>query len=86
VDRDDQITRLDGKPVSSPDGWSAMLSSHKPGDVVSIEFEQRGETRQARIMLAADPQLEAVTFESVGQQPSATETAFRNAWLGTKAK
>ena len=86
VDRDDQITSLDGKPVSSQDAWDAILSSHKPGDVVPIAFEQRGEARRAQLTLAADPQLEAVTFESVGQQPSAAEKAFRDAWLGTKAK
>jgi S1-C subfamily serine protease len=85
VDRDDHITRLDGKPVSSQDAWDAIVSSHKPGDVVPVEFEQRGARRQAQVTLSADPQLEAVTFESVGQQPSAAEKAFRDAWLGSRA-
>jgi predicted metalloprotease with PDZ domain len=85
IDRGDLITSLDGKALPSDDAWDAILSAHKPGDVVPIRFEQRGETRQARVTFAANPRLEAVTFESVGQQPSAAEKAFRDAWLGSKA-
>jgi predicted metalloprotease with PDZ domain len=85
VDRGDRITRLDGQPLSSSSAWDTILATHKPGDVVVIEFEQRGQARQARVTVAADPQLEAVTFESVGQTPTTAEKAFREAWLGSKA-
>jgi predicted metalloprotease with PDZ domain len=71
--------------VASEAAWAATLAAHKPGDAVPVIFEQRGVQRTARLTFAADPRLEAVTFESVGQQPTAKEKAFRASWLASRA-
>ncbi len=85
VERGDRIISIGGAPVPSDAAWEAIAAAHKPGDVVPIIFESRGTTRTAQVAFAADPQLEAVTFESVGQQPTAAEMKFRMSWLGSRA-
>lgn len=85
VDRGDRIISIGGAAVPSDAAWDAIAAAHKPGDVVPIIFESRGTTRTAQVAFAADPRLEAVTFESVGQQPTAAEMKFRMSWLGSRA-
>jgi len=85
IDRGDRIVSVGGAAVASEAAWTAALAAHKPGDTVPVVFEQRGMQRTARLTFAADPRLEAVTFESVGQQPTAKEEAFRASWLASRA-
>jgi predicted metalloprotease with PDZ domain len=85
LDRGDRIMSLGGAAVTSDSTWRAAIASHKAGDVAEVVFEERGQRRTASITVAADPELEAVTFESVGQQLTDAERAFRAAWLGSRA-
>lgn len=85
LDRGDRILSVGGVAVTSAATWDAALASHKAGETVPISFEQRGTARLAPLTLVADPELEAVTFESVGQRPTPAEVQFRSAWLGSRA-
>jgi predicted metalloprotease with PDZ domain len=85
LDRGDLIVSLGGTPVASDSAWRESLASRKPGETVDLVFEERGQRRTASVTIAADPELEAVTFESVGQQLTDAERAFRAAWLGSRA-
>jgi predicted metalloprotease with PDZ domain len=42
LDRGDTILSIDGGPVSSQAGLDSLLSKHRPGDRVDVEFIQRG--------------------------------------------
>ncbi len=85
IERGDRIRTVDGAPLASMDVWRAMLKSHKPGDTAELVVDQRGATRTLRVAFAADPRLEAVPFEAVGQPLTDKERAFRADWLGSKA-
>ena len=85
LDRDDQLRTLDGARLSLPDDVAAVLRRHKPGDTIDVEYVDRtGTTKKARVVLAEDPAFSIVTLESAGQVPSASQLAFRTAWLGRK--
>jgi len=66
LDRNDQITALDGKPVTQPPDISAVLASHHPGDSIVVAFVQRGSERTSTLRLIEDPQLAIVPFEAAG--------------------
>ena len=48
----DIITRFDGKPVKGFDSLAALVSEHKPGDRVAVEFRRGEETFKKMIELA----------------------------------
>ncbi len=84
LDRNDRITSLDGRTLNSADDWTAILASHKPGDVIPIAFESRGTTINTTVTLAADPRIEIVPFEAVAEPVTDAVRAFRAAWLGAR--
>ncbi|HEX7050654.1 MAG TPA: PDZ domain-containing protein, partial [Longimicrobiales bacterium] len=84
VDRGDRIISLGGREIHEEADLRAALAGRAPGDVLTIEFEQRGRHRTASLALAADPRLEVVTFEAAGRQVTDAIRAFRAAWLGSK--
>ena len=51
----DVITKLDGKPVTSMDGIANAVSSHKPGDKVTLEIVRGGKTKTLTVTLANRP-------------------------------
>ncbi len=86
VDNGDVLESLDGRAVTGDSVISSILASHKPGDRVSLTFVQRGQTKTAAVVLAADPTLEIITFEQAGMPVTPAIHAFRDAWLGSKVK
>ncbi|MDQ3521317.1 MAG: PDZ domain-containing protein [Gemmatimonadota bacterium] len=85
LDRGDRILSVDGKPVASSAEVQAIIAARRPGDSLPIEWEQRGETRRANLVLAEDPQLEVVTFEKAGRPVSPAMQQFRSQWLASRA-
>ncbi|WP_276481810.1 M61 family metallopeptidase [Paraflavitalea pollutisoli] len=86
LDVDDQLISLDGKPVKKQSDLEPILKEHKPGDNIVVEYQHRGNTKTATIILAGNPQYSLVTFEQEGKTPTADMLAFRNSWFGNKAK
>ncbi|WP_400191836.1 M61 family metallopeptidase [Hymenobacter sp. B81] len=86
LDRDDELLRLDGKPLKDEKALANILKKHKAGDTVPLEYRSRGQVRTVSIALVPDPNLEVVPAELAGQQPTPEQLAFRAAWLGSKAK
>ncbi|HVH12539.1 MAG TPA: hypothetical protein VM759_05790, partial [Longimicrobium sp.] len=84
IDRGDLIVSVDGQPTPTGDAMAALLAERRAGDVVSVEFVQRGERRTARMTLVENPALEAVTYESAGMQVTPRMRAFREAWLASQ--
>jgi predicted metalloprotease with PDZ domain len=86
LDVDDVITQLDGKLVARAADINEILSSHKPGDAISIQYKHRTETKTATVTLGENPAYSIMTFEQTGSTPTNEMKEFRNSWLGTKVK
>jgi len=84
LDRNDQITALDGRSVTDSPDVAAVLASHHPGDSIVVAFIQRGRERTSTIRLIEDPQLTVVPFEAAGMPLTDEMRAFRASWLGKK--
>jgi predicted metalloprotease with PDZ domain len=81
-DQDDVITSVDGKPFGGTATLASVVSSHAPGDRISIEFKHPdGASGTGVVTLTEDPTMEAVPVESTGGTPTAEQKAFRAAWL-----
>jgi hypothetical protein len=62
-----------------------LAASHKPGDHSTLTVEGRAGKRQVQIIWAQAPDVAIVSFEKAGRQVTPEITAFRDAWLGSKA-
>ncbi|HEX2206574.1 MAG TPA: hypothetical protein VHG93_02770 [Longimicrobium sp.] len=82
---DDVILSVDGRPTPDPDALRAILDAHAAGDVVQVEFVQRGHRRSGPMMLVENPALEVVAYEVAGMPVTEEMRAFRASWLGSKA-
>jgi predicted metalloprotease with PDZ domain len=85
MDRGDVILSMDGQPTPRVDALAALLAERRAGDVVTVDFMQRGERKTVRMTLVENPSLEAVPYEKAGMQLTPAMRAFREAWLGSRA-
>ena len=84
LDKGDQIVSIDGTPVTTPEAWTALIDRHAPGDTLAIVYRQRGGERSGTLTLAADPTMEIMTNERLGQKLTPEQARFRQAWLGPR--
>jgi predicted metalloprotease with PDZ domain len=84
LDRGDQVIAVDRLKINSQRRWETALRRYEPGDTATIHFLQRGIERRAELTFEEDPAVEVVTFEAAGLDTSATQRAFREAWLGAE--
>ncbi|MDQ6480244.1 PDZ domain-containing protein [Dyadobacter sp. LHD-138] len=86
LDIDDQILKLDGKSVKSESDIKTLLTGHKPGDEISVEYEHRGEPKLAMMKLAENPRLVLVPNEKLNLPVTDAMQAFRKSWLDSKVR
>jgi predicted metalloprotease with PDZ domain len=80
LEQGDVITSVDSQPFSS-------FKVRKPGDTVALQVKRpTGRTVTLKMTLREDPGLEAVLNETLGAAPTAAQRAFRERWLGSKAR
>ncbi len=84
LDRGDLILSVDGKTFNNRDAWDMFVSRHKPGEMVDIVYEQRGERKTGGLTFTEDPALEVVPFENADRTLTDTQRAFRSTWLDGK--
>jgi predicted metalloprotease with PDZ domain len=85
LEQDDEITRIDGKDVASPEEAGGLLRTHRPGDTVRVTYVDRSSaSRTASVTLAADPRLYVRPIETTGTALTPRQRAFREAWLGAR--
>jgi predicted metalloprotease with PDZ domain len=84
LDFDDVIVSINGRLVASPADINEILNKHKIGDVVTIQYKHREETKTASLTLAENPNLQVVTYEQAGMNLTSDMMKFRTSWLGTK--
>lgn len=82
LDVGDEIRELDGRRIRTYSDFAGVLSRHRPGDTIQLAFVDRsGRANTATLLLAEDPVLELVPFESTGGSLTATQEQFRTRWL-----
>ncbi|MCF2446379.1 PDZ domain-containing protein [Dyadobacter sp. CY345] len=86
VDIDDQILKLDGKSVKSDDDIKTILSSHRLGDEISIEFVHRDATKMGMMKLIENPRLVVLPNEKLNLPVTEEMLSFRKKWLDSKVK
>jgi predicted metalloprotease with PDZ domain len=84
LDRGDRITALDGKTLTTDAELRAAVAAHKPGDKVTIAFDNRAGHREATMTIEENPALQVVTFEEAGMTPTEQQLVFRAKWLSTR--
>lgn len=86
LDRGDRVLEWDGKAIRSQSDLNSWLESHKPGDRVHLKAEIRGGTRKEMdLVLGESPAMDLVLYERVSRPLTPEMTAFRQAWLSSKA-
>lgn len=84
LERGDVITSVEGVAFTS---LPAVLKGRQPGETVALEFRRpSGAVAKASLTLGEDPAVQAVTIESTGGTLSPEQKAFRQAWVGSKAR
>ncbi len=86
IDRGDVILSLGGQSLSNAQQFQRMLAGHAPGDSLAIGFESLGEEYESTLVLAEDQTLQMVPYEQAGMELTDEMSAFRKAWLGSKAQ
>jgi predicted metalloprotease with PDZ domain len=84
LSRGDRITSIDGRQIRTQADIDALLAAHKPGDQVTIAFEQRGRSRTERLILGEDDRLEVVAYEKAGRELTPAMRRLRGEWLGSR--
>jgi predicted metalloprotease with PDZ domain len=80
LEEGDVITSIDG-------GKFAPFRTRKPGDKLALEVRRpTGQTVQLTLVLGEDPALEAVPVETTGAAATPEHKAFRESWIGAKAR
>jgi predicted metalloprotease with PDZ domain len=86
LERGDRVLSLDGRPLRAEEDFREGVAARRPGEGVTVEWMQRGERRSAQLTLAESPFLEVVTYEKAGLPVTGAIRAFRERWLGAKAR
>lgn len=86
LERGDTVLSVEGRPLVSAEEFAALVGARRPGEEVTVEWVQRGERRNARLTLAENPSFEVVTYEKAGRPVTDAVRAFRERWLGPKAR
>jgi predicted metalloprotease with PDZ domain len=84
LSRGDRIVSIDGHLIRAQTDLDTFLAAHRPGDQVTIAFEQRGRNRTERLVLAEDDRLEIVAYEAAGRQVTPAMRRLREGWLGSR--
>ncbi len=85
LDRGDRIVEWDGKALQNSGEVDSWLAAHKPGDRVHLKANTRVGEKEVDVELKENPALEIVTYEQAGRAVTPQITAFREAWLNSKA-
>jgi predicted metalloprotease with PDZ domain len=82
LDKDDVITALDGRAITSSDDVEALLAAYKPGVTIRVLVQRLGQMREFPLTLAPNPYY-TYSLKPV-EHPIAQQQAIYNSWLGIK--
>jgi predicted metalloprotease with PDZ domain len=84
LERDDVLVSAGGTRVTTASEWFRILQGRKPGEVIPITFERRGQPVSATLRLTEDARVQAIAAEE--QTLSVAQRAFRTAWLSSPTR
>lgn len=84
LDVGDVILSIDGQNVTDASVVDNITKSHKPGDVVEIKYQYRGENITTKLTFAENPALEIVSIEKTGGTLTPAMQNFRDNWLNSQ--
>jgi predicted metalloprotease with PDZ domain len=82
----DRITRVGDRAITTVPELRQAIEAAKPGERVRVTWIGRGGEKSAMMTLGEDPNVEVVAFEGAGRTPTAAQSAFRAAWLGSRIR
>ncbi len=85
LDKGDRILRWNGKILRDSGELNAWLDKRKPGDHVHLKVNTRAGDENVNLLLQENPEVELLTNERLGQPLTSQMTAFRQAWLASRA-
>lgn len=80
----DLVYAIDGKPTTSIDALTAIISGHRVGDVVQVDVEQRQVRRTVPMTLRGRREMKVASYESLKLPVTPKIEEFRKNWLGSK--
>jgi len=86
LDVGDVILSIDGQEATNASVIDQVTKAHKPGDVVEIKYQYRGENKSTRLTFAENPVLEIVSIEKTGGTLTPAMQTFRDNWLNSQVK
>ncbi|RYD72732.1 MAG: M61 family peptidase, partial [Sphingobacteriales bacterium] len=86
LDVGDVILSIDGQEAVNASVIDQVTKAHKPGDVVDIKYQYRGEIKSTRLTFAENPVLEIVSIEKTGGTLTPAMQTFRDNWLNSQVK
>ena len=80
----DLVYAVDGKPTTSIDSLTAIISRHRVGDVVQVDVEQRRVRRRIPMTLRGRREMKVQSYESLKLPLTPKIDEFRKSWLGSR--
>jgi predicted metalloprotease with PDZ domain len=84
LDRDDEIVTVEGVAIGGSARLEEVVQRRRPGETARMSIRRRGVARELTVTIAEDPTLQLVPAERTGRSLTASERAFRDAWLSSK--
>jgi len=82
LDKDDVITALDGRAVTTTDDVEALIAAYKSGATVRVLVQRLGQMREFSLAFAPNAYY-TYTLKPM-EHPTARQQAIYNSWLGIK--
>lgn len=86
LDLGDILLTIDGTEIKDQATLTKITESHKPGDVVTVTYNYRGEDKTTKLTFGENPALEVVSIEKTGGNLTPAMQAFRDSWLNSQVK
>jgi len=80
----DLVYAIDGIAALSIDSLNAIISRHRPGDVVQVDVKQREVRRTIPMKLVGRRAMTLSTYEKAGVPVTDAIRKFRHGWLGSR--
>lgn len=86
LDIGDVLLTIDGVEIKDQATLSKITDDHKPGDVVTVTYNYRGQDKTTKLTFGENPALEIVSMEKTGGNLTPAMQAFRDSWLNSQVK
>lgn len=86
LDFNNILLTIDGVEIKDQATLTKLTDSHKPGDVVDVNYSYHGEAKSTKLTFAENPAMEIVSIEKTGGSLTKEMQIFRDSWLNSQVK